>query len=140
MSSSTMAVTPIPPSPHAVLFSANGMTALKDWQVTAWQHLGLPEPTIQVDTGGKSIHSYWIFDEPIPLINGVPFKNASLNTLMLIAALKIPSRVMRLPGTHHISPDGTSGGLAAIIHQTDHYYTLSSLTNACLMSRSTITS
>jgi hypothetical protein len=29
MSSSTMAVTPIPPSPHAVLSFVNGMTALK---------------------------------------------------------------------------------------------------------------
>ena len=32
-----------------------------DWQVTAWKELGLPEPTFQVLTGGKSVHSYWVF-------------------------------------------------------------------------------
>ena len=37
----------------------------KDWQVTAWQELNLPEPTMQVDTGGKSIHSYWVFTDAI---------------------------------------------------------------------------
>ena len=26
----------------------------KEWQIDAWQDLGLPEPTLQVDTGGKS--------------------------------------------------------------------------------------
>ena len=32
-----------------------------DWQITAWKELGLPEPTFQVLTGGKSVHSYWVF-------------------------------------------------------------------------------
>lgn len=32
-----------------------------DWQKTAWKELGLPEPTFQVLTGGKSVHSYWVF-------------------------------------------------------------------------------
>jgi hypothetical protein len=37
----------------------------KDWQLAAWQELGLPEPTLQVDSGGRSIHSYWVLAEPI---------------------------------------------------------------------------
>ena len=32
-----------------------------DLQITAWKELGLPEPTFQVLTGGKSVHSYWVF-------------------------------------------------------------------------------
>ena len=32
-----------------------------DWQITAWKELGLPEPTFQVLTGGKSVHGYWVF-------------------------------------------------------------------------------
>jgi hypothetical protein len=95
----------------------------KDWQVTAWQLLGLPEPTIQVDTGGKSIHSYWIFEEPIPVDQWRSLQKRLLEHADADRSLKNPSRVMRLPGTYHMSPDGTSGGLAAIIHQTDHYYT-----------------
>lgn len=35
-------------------------------QLILWQSLGLPEPTLQIDSGGKSIHSYWIFEKPIP--------------------------------------------------------------------------
>jgi predicted P-loop ATPase len=95
----------------------------KDWQVTAWQHLGLPEPTIQVDTGGKSIHTYWCFDQPIPVDQWRSLQKRLLEHSDADRSLKNPSRVMRLPGTHHMSADGTSGGIAAIIHQTDHYYT-----------------
>ena len=32
-----------------------------DWQITVWKKLGLPEPTFQVLTGGKSVHNYWVF-------------------------------------------------------------------------------
>jgi hypothetical protein len=103
----------------------------KDWQVTAWQLLGLPEPTIQVDTGGKSIHSYWIFEEPIPVDQWRSLQKRLLEHADADRSLKNPSRVMRLPGTYHMSPDGTPGGLAAIIHQTDHYYT-PQLINKCL--------
>ena len=37
----------------------------KDIQRELWKSLGLPEPTFQVDTGGKSIHAYWTLIEPI---------------------------------------------------------------------------
>jgi hypothetical protein len=36
----------------------------KELSASLWQELGLPEPTFQVDTGGKSIHSYWVLIEP----------------------------------------------------------------------------
>ena len=103
----------------------------KDWQVTAWQELNLPEPTMQVDTGGKSIHSYWIFNTAI-----TPEQWRSLQKRLLEHAdadrtLKNPSRVMRLPGTHHIGPDGTIGDQVCIIHQSDAYYTPQQL-DACL--------
>ena len=39
----------------------------KQIQRQLWKTLGLPEPTFQIDTGGKSIHSYWVFTEPIPV-------------------------------------------------------------------------
>jgi hypothetical protein len=37
----------------------------REWQLTAWQELKLPEPTFQINTGGKSIHSYWVLADPI---------------------------------------------------------------------------
>lgn len=110
----------------------------KEWQVIAWQELGLPEPTMQVDTGGKSIHSYWVFAEPI-----APDLWRSLQKRLLEHAdadrtLKNPSRVMRLPGTYHVGPDGTQGEQVCIIHQSDAYYTPDDL-DACLPDEQTHT-
>jgi hypothetical protein len=95
----------------------------KDWQVTAWQELGLPEPTIQVDTGGKSIHNYWILSEPVSAEQWKPIQTRLLNYADADRQLKNPSRVMRLPGTPH--PE--TGQPAAIIHQSDARYTLADL-------------
>lgn len=75
----------------------------KELQLDLWKSLELPPPTFQVDTGGKSIHSYWVFNEPID-----PSGWRSLQTDLLEFAdgdrsLKNPSRVMRLAGCYHLS-------------------------------------
>ncbi len=95
----------------------------KDWQVTAWQDLGLPEPSLQVDTGGKSIHNYWILSEPVSPEQWKPVQTRLLDYADADRQLKNPSRVMRLPGTPH--PE--TGEQAAIIHQSDARYTLADL-------------
>lgn len=66
-----------------------------------WRGLELPEPTLQVDTGGKSIHSYWVLSEPIDpeqwqalQIDLSEYADSDRN-------LKDPSRVMRLAGAWH---------------------------------------
>jgi len=69
-----------------------------------WQSLGLPEPTIQVDTGGKSIHSYWVLEQPCTI---EAWRSLQVDLLEFADAdrkLKNPSRVMRLAGCWH--PDG----------------------------------
>ena len=80
----------------------------KDVQRLLWQSLGLPEPTFQVDTGGKSIHSYWVFDEPIPVDLWKKLQTDLLNFADADRSLKNPSRVMRLAGGYHISAKGAS--------------------------------
>mgnify|MGYP001176342603 CR=1 FL=1 len=95
----------------------------KDWQVTAWQDLQLPEPTLQVDTGGKSIHNYWIFAEPIAVEEWKSLQTRLLDHADADRSLKNPSRVMRLPGTFHIDADGNPGNLTSIIHASEKYYT-----------------
>jgi hypothetical protein len=77
----------------------------KDVQRDLWKDLKLPEPTFQVDTGGKSIHSYWVFVKAI-----VAGKWYKLQTDLLEfgdgdRSIKNPSRVMRLAGCWHISHD-----------------------------------
>jgi hypothetical protein len=103
----------------------------KDWQISAWQDLNLPEPTLQVDTGGKSIHSYWVFADPIAPEQWRSLQRRLLEHSDADRTLKNPSRVMRLPGTYHIGPDGTVGEQVSIIHQSDAYYTPEQL-DACL--------
>ena len=102
----------------------------KSWQVDAWKNLGLPEPTIQVDTGGKSIHTYWVLKKSID-----PLKWKSIQTRLLEhtdadRALKNPSRVMRLAGTFYMNKDGTAGPMAKIIRNTEKYYCVSEIEKA----------
>ncbi len=92
----------------------------KDWQVTAWKELGLPEPTIQVDTGGKSIHNYWVLSGPVSPEIWKPIQTRLLDYADADRQLKNPSRVMRLPGTPH--PE--TGELAQLIHLSDARYSI----------------
>lgn len=95
----------------------------KDWQLNAWQELGLPEPSLQVDTGGKSIHSYWILSEPV---SPEAWKSVQARLLEYADAdrsLKNPSRVMRLPGCPH--PE--TGEQATIINQSEARFALAEL-------------
>jgi hypothetical protein len=110
----------------------------KDWQVTAWQELQLPEPSLQVDTGGKSIHTYWVLADPIAPDQWRSMQKRLLEHADADRTLKNPSRVMRLPGTYHIGPDGHAGQQVAIIHQSDLTYTPDQL-NACLPDEQTHT-
>jgi len=90
----------------------------KDWQVSAWQELGLPEPTMQVDTGGKSIHNYWVLSSPVPPVRWRTTMQRLLDYADADRSLKNPSRVMRLPGTPH--PE--TGELAQVLHVSDKLY------------------
>ena len=102
-------------------------------QIHAWKDLGLPEPSMQVDTGGKSIHNYWILKKAIEPTTWKPIQERLLDHADADRALKNPSRVMRLPGTHHMNQDGSPGGLTQIIHVSDINYSLKEIED-CLPS------
>jgi hypothetical protein len=89
----------------------------KEWQINAWKEFGLPEPTIQVDTGGKSVHSYWVLADPITPDQWKPIQKRLLDFADADRTIKNPARVMRLPGAFH-----TDGNMSVIIHQSDNYY------------------
>jgi len=72
-------------------------------QASRWKALGLPEPTVMVATGGKSLHVYWTLDQPLD-----PTRWKELQTRLIThcngdKACKNPSRVMRLPGCPYFS-------------------------------------
>jgi RecA-family ATPase len=75
-----------------------------------WERYGLPKPTFQVRTGGKSIHSYWVFDEPLDIetpAEAEKYKKLLIDLIEMVdgdRSNKNLSRVMRLPGGYHIKP------------------------------------
>ncbi len=95
----------------------------KNIQIKLWQKLNLPEPTFQIDTGGKSIHSYWVFERPIDIEQ---WKNLQADLLEFANAdrsIKNPSRVMRLAGSIHQTTKQT----AQIISNTGKRYSYEEL-------------
>ena len=93
------------------------------WQLIAWQEFGLPEPSVSVSTGGKSIHHYWLLDEPMApaawrvlikrLISHCGGDTANCN----------PSRLMRLPGSiYYDKKTGEQIGQCKLISSCERRY------------------
>ena len=101
-----------------------------EWQVTAWQELGLPEPTLQVATGGKSIHNYWIFSETISPDHWLPLQARLLDYTQADQTTRNLSRVLRLPGTFYADASGALTNKVTIIHNSEKYYTYDQLDSA----------
>ena len=103
----------------------------KSWQINAWKELGLPEPTLQIDTGGKSIHNYWVLKKVIDPKTWKPIQERLLDHADADRALKNPSRVMRLAGTFHMKDNGKQGGMTKIIHNSNKKYSYKEI-ESCL--------
>ena len=105
----------------------------KSIQLTLWQTLGLPEPTIQIDTGGKSIHSYWVLDSPIAPQQWRELQADSLEFSDGDRALKNPSRILRLAGSSYMKGDKPGTTLAVIVSNSDKRYSYEQLRAAIPM-------
>ncbi len=68
-------------------------------QIEAWRGLGLPQPTLQVHTGGKSVHTYWKFAAPIKPDRWRNLTERLINHCASDRTIKDPSRVMALAGS-----------------------------------------
>ncbi|MBD1833355.1 hypothetical protein H6F61_11865, partial [Cyanobacteria bacterium FACHB-472] len=99
----------------------------KEDQLYLWESLRLPEPTIQVDTGGKSIHSYWVFIEPIPVAQWCELQIDLLEFSKGDRTIKNPSRILRLAGSLYMK--GKNPGLtrAEIVSESLNKYTYEEL-------------
>ena len=85
----------------------------KEQSLVAWQTIGLPQPSLQVDTGGKSIHTYYLLDEPITPELWRTLQQGFIYHLKSDPSLHNPGRVMRLAGSIH--PD--TGEIASVCSQ-----------------------
>ena len=102
----------------------------KEWQLTAWRDLKLPEPTMQIDTGGKSIHNYWVLSDPITPAHWELVQSRLLDYCDADRSIKNAARVMRLPGTYHAGADGTLGEQCRMVACSGAHYTVADIESA----------
>ncbi len=98
-------------------------------QLKAWQALGLPEPTVSVCTGGKSIHLYWVLVEPMAPEAWCELIKRLIEHCGADPANKNPSRLMRLTGSiYYDKKTGEATGTAAkIVGTCDRRYSASEI-------------
>jgi hypothetical protein len=104
-----------------------------EWQLQAWQELGLPEPTAMVHTGGKSIHCYWRLTEPMAPEPWRVLQRRLIDYAGGDKACKNPSRLMRLPGYRYVdkATGKVTDNVTELIHQADVAYSAAEV-EACL--------
>ena len=85
--------------------------------------LGLPSPTFGLFTGGKSLHVYWVFEQPIEAARWRPLIQRLINHCGSDPAVKDPSRCMRLPGAWYIHKDGRVGDKSTLLNITGDRFT-----------------
>ena len=94
--------------------------------------LGLPDPTVMVSTGGKSVHAYWVLHAPMAPDEWRPLQRRLIAHCNGDKACSNPARVMRLPGSAYISKTtGEPTGECQIINDTGSRYSAAEIA-ACL--------
>ena len=78
----------------------------KEDQLYIYKEKNLPEPTFMLDTGGKSIHYYWVSKSPVAPEVWHPIQIRLVDYCKADKNVKNPSRVMRLAGFYYINSDG----------------------------------
>jgi hypothetical protein len=87
-----------------------------EWQLTAWRDLGLPEPTAQNHTGGKSIHNWWVLEQAIDPQLWRDVIARLIEYCQSDKKCSNPSRLMRLPGSvYYDKKTGEAIGRAKIV-------------------------
>jgi hypothetical protein len=105
-----------------------------DEQLTAWQRLGLPTPTLMLTTGGKSVHAYWRLQQPLHPAEWKTITARLIDHCSSDKACRNPSRVMRLAGSLYIdkATGMPTGARAEIVHEAQHaIYSIEQITS-CL--------
>ena len=93
-------------------------------QLYIYKEKNLPEPTFQVNTGGKSIHNYWVLKKPVAAEVWHPIQIRLVDYCKADRNVKNPSRVMRLAGFYYINSDGKPTAQSKIINVSGKEYLL----------------
>ena len=101
-------------------------------QLIAWEVLRLPEPTISVCTGGKSIHLYWVLKKPMEPEQWRKLMTHLIDHCGADSQNKNPSRIMRLPGSlYYDKKTGEQKSQCAIVRTCERRYDAADI-EACL--------
>ncbi|MCP9903035.1 DUF3987 domain-containing protein [Cyanobium sp. BA5m-21] len=106
-----------------------------EWQLQAWLELGLPEPTIQLLTGNKSVHCYWLLTEAMEKAQWRPLQAQLIDHCGSDQKCKNEARLMRLPGFAYIDKKTgqPNGKVAEVVHTSATRYSPEQI-EACLPS------
>jgi len=103
-----------------------------DTQAQRWRALKLPEPSLMVATGGKSVHCYWVLDEPISAAEWKRITARLITHCNSDKQCSNPSRVMRLPGSVYFDKKtGEATGQCRILSTADTRYSVAEI-EVCL--------
>jgi predicted P-loop ATPase len=89
-----------------------------EWQLGAWAACGLPVPSFQVLTGGKSVHHYWVFHSPVDVPTWTELQARLIALTAFDTTNRNPSRVMRLAGCPHQK----TGRMAQVVNANGELY------------------
>ena len=96
----------------------------KEKQLYIYKEKNLPEPTFMLDTGGKSIHYYWVSKSPVAPEVWQPIQRRLLDYCKADTSIKNPSRVMRLAGFYYVNKLGEITNKSKIINVSNRRYSL----------------
>ncbi|MEY3750674.1 MAG: hypothetical protein RLZZ186_1093 [Cyanobacteriota bacterium] len=92
---------------RALFYEDDGPAPLEE-KLSQWEHCGLPRPSMQLWTGGKSVHNYWFLREPCSTAaftagQKLLFKHVEscLTGVKVDTSLSKPCQVLRLAGGVH---------------------------------------
>jgi len=104
---------------RSLYFEDDGGGTLEDKEAQ-WEAAGLPRPSLQVWTGGKSVHHYWLLEEPCTPEQFrraqkrlIRHAQAALPEADIDKGLHNPARILRMAGGVHPSTGEMSRILSA---------------------------
>jgi hypothetical protein len=101
-------------------------------QMQRWQALNLPEPTVMVSTGGKSVHCYWVLLQPLAPLEWKRITARLIAHCSSDKSCSNPSRLMRLPGSiYYDKKTSEPTGQCRIVATAGHRYSAFDI-EACL--------
>ena len=96
----------------------------KKEQLHIYKEKFLPEPTFMVDTGGKSIHCYWVLKSPVTTDLWKPIQVGLVDYCKGDKNIKDASRCMRLAGFYYVDATGKPTNKSEIINISGKEYSL----------------